>query len=168
MKTLCLVALTAAFAAALQARPARVAAPIAAQNDRGDLPEGEGRDTVVRRCVTSCHPATALTRARHTRDQWRSFIGLMRYKGKGVTLTDEDFKTVLTYLHRHFGSANVNGEPAEDLEAALDIPAGTAAAIVKYRDDHGEFRSLEDLAGVPGLTREAVESRKNRIVFKPW
>ena len=95
MKTLCLVALTAAFAAALQARPARVAAPIAAQNDRGDLPEGEGRDTVVRRCVTSCHPATALTRARHTRDQWRSFIGLMRYKGKGVTLTDEDFKTVL-------------------------------------------------------------------------
>jgi hypothetical protein len=139
----------------------------APQNTTGELPEGDGRDRVVALCVTSCHPATALTRARRSRAQWRAFISLMRYKGDGVVLSDEDFKTVHTYLLRHFGVVNVNTDPKEDVQLVLDIPEGTAAGIVDYRTQHGAFATLDDLAKVPGLDAGDVDGKKARIVLKP-
>jgi helix-hairpin-helix protein len=148
--------------------PVLIGMAAAPQNDRGELPDGDGRDIVVQRCTTSCHPATALTRERRTRDQWRGFIGLMRYKGAGVVLSDEELRMVLGYLQRHFGKVNVNGDPKEDLQVVLDIPIDAAAAVLAYRAGHGDFQSLDDLARVPGLTPEILEARKNRILFKPW
>jgi helix-hairpin-helix protein len=148
---------------------AAIAAPAAApQNDRGELPEGEGRDTVLRLCVTSCHPATALTRARQTRDAWRALINSMRYKGDGMTLSPDEFRTVQTYLLRHFGRVDVNGAPKEDLELILDVAPDVAAAIAAFRKANGAFRTLDDLAQVPGLDPEQVGARKDRILFKPF
>jgi len=71
----------------------------------------------------------------------------------------------VTYLTRHFGRVNVNRASPEDLEAALDLPPTTAAAIVAYRTQNGQFHSLGDLERVPGLDLQQIQERRARIIF---
>ena len=48
-------------------------------------------------------------------------------------------------------SVNINTADAQTLAAALDgVGASRAKAIVEYRDSHGPFRSVDDLAQVKG------------------
>ncbi len=39
----------------------------------------------------------------------------------------------------------------------LFVGKTVAAAIIKHRDEHGDFESIDDLRGVPGMTEEAME-----------
>ena len=60
---------------------------------------------------------------------------------------------------------NVNRAVAPELESELEISAAEAAAIVKYRQAHGNFRDFSDLRKVPGLDIKKIEPIKERIVF---
>jgi len=59
----------------------------------------------------------------------------------------------------------VNTATAKELEAALDVGAGVADAIVAFRADKGAFKSLEDVMKVPGLDAAKVEAVKGRLVY---
>ena len=98
------------------------------------------------------------------KEVWQSLADDMR--SRGADGTDEEFKTVVTYLTKYFGPAvNVNTAAATEMEAQLEITGPEAAAIVKYRTDKGNFKVFADLSKVPSLDMTKLEPLKKRIKF---
>ncbi|MDQ2702988.1 MAG: helix-hairpin-helix domain-containing protein [Pseudomonadota bacterium] len=71
-----------------------------------------------------------------------------------------------------FGSANaadrvnINTADAAAIDAALvNIGRAKAEAIVAYRDEHGAFKSAEQLAQVKGIGLKTVEKNRDRLEF---
>jgi competence ComEA-like helix-hairpin-helix protein len=60
----------------------------------------------------------------------------------------------------------VNSAPAEELAAVLGIELRVAQAIVTYRGSNGRFKDGEDLAKVPGLTREILVAQTAALQFE--
>ncbi len=59
---------------------------------------------------------------------------------------------------------NINQASADTLDLALDgIGAKKAQAIVDYRELHGPFASVEDLANVKGIGAGTLERNLGRI-----
>lgn len=64
-------------------------------------------------------------------------------------------------------SVNINTADAQTLAAALDgVGASRAKAIVEYRDSHGPFRSVDDLAQVKGIGERVVDANRTRLTVK--
>jgi competence protein ComEA len=147
--------------------PAAVAAfllslpvPSAAQEP---LPDGPGKDLVVRLCA-ACHQLSTVTARRRGLDDWRLTIEGMA--SRGAEGTDEELAIVLRYLARSFGVVNVNAAPAKELEAVLPLSSDEAAAVVRYRDERGKFTDLDSLKNVPALQGKQVDEWKERITFR--
>lgn len=63
-------------------------------------------------------------------------------------------------------SVNINQADAEQLSSRLKgVGAAKARAIVKYRQQHGDFSSLEDLLAVRGIGSKLLADNKDRIKF---
>jgi len=60
---------------------------------------------------------------------------------------------------------NTNKAPSAEIASVLEITAAQADAIVKYRTDHGDFKTLDDVKKVPGLASANLDMKKDRIVF---
>ena len=67
---------------------------------RCQLPEGKGKDTVVRLCA-DCHAARVVSTARKTPDEWLQTVETMA--DKGINASDDDFNTVVEYLAANLG-----------------------------------------------------------------
>lgn len=64
------------------------------------------------------------------------------------------------------GPVDVNTASAEQLSEALNgIGPSKAAAIVAHREQHGPFRSHQDLARVKGIGESLVQKNKDLIRF---
>lgn len=64
------------------------------------------------------------------------------------------------------GPVNVNTATAATLAAELKgVGEKTAKAIVEYRETHGPFRTLDDLAKVKGVGSKVLENNKDDIRF---
>jgi competence protein ComEA len=135
-------------------------APASAQI--GELPPGEGRDTVLQFC-SDCHGVDNIAAQRRSRLEWRSVVEDMAARGSSATA--EDLDLIITYIVANFGRANVNRAPAADLVEIVGLSATEASAVVEFRMRNGDYRSLDDLKKVPGLAGATVEARKDRIVF---
>ena len=62
------------------------------------------------------------------------------------------------------GPVNVNTADASTLAAELaGVGEKTAAAIVAYRDEHGPFKSIEDLKNVKGIGDKIIENNRENI-----
>lgn len=130
------------------------------------LPDGPGKDVVVRVCG-ACHEPIRAASVRLTRDGWAETIEKM--KGRGARISDAEFEVSLDYLATHFlGEAerpiNVNSAPAIDLESVAGLLRREAAAVIEYREAHGPFKTLDDLKKVPGLDFSKIDSRRDRLV----
>jgi len=130
------------------------------------LPDAPGKDVTVKACGT-CHEPRRAASVRLTREGWAAVIESMR--ARGARVSDEEFPVVLGYLATNFaGEApqplNLNRATQIDLEAAGGLLRREAAAVIRYRDEHGPFKSLEDLRNVPGLDYTKIERRKDAIV----
>ena len=130
------------------------------------LPDAPGKDVMVKAC-TPCHEARRAASVRLTREGWAAVIESMR--ARGARVSDEEFPVVLDYLATNFaGEAlqplNLNRATQIDLEAAGGLLRREAAAVIRYRDEHGPFKSLEDLRNVPGLDYAKIERRKDAMV----
>ena len=80
------------------------------------LPDGPGKDVVVRVC-TSCHEASQITYKPRTPEGWEYMIG--RMMDAGAELTGEEQAAVQAYLVKNFG--------VTDAPAPGPAPAGGAA-----------------------------------------
>ena len=110
----------------------------------------------------ACHPASAVNGLR-TKPEWRETVEHMISIGaKG---TDEQFERVMRVLERTLTKVNVNTATAEEIAPVLDVSDATAQTIVRYRTEHGNFKTITDLKKVPGLDTTKVETRRDRIIF---
>jgi competence protein ComEA len=130
------------------------------------LPDGPGKDVTVRACGP-CHEPRRAASVRLTRDGWAAVIENMQKRGAKVS--DEEFPVILDYLATHYlGEAvqplNLNTASQIDLEAAGGLLRSEAAAVIRYREQHGRFKSLDDLKKVPGLDFRKIENRRDAIV----
>ncbi|HEV2200464.1 MAG TPA: cytochrome c [Bryobacteraceae bacterium] len=78
-----------------------VAAPRAMAQD---LPDGPGKDVVVKIC-TSCHDADNFTSKKHTKAEWKEVVDTMI--AYGAEVSDDQVEVITTYLAKNFGKAAV-------------------------------------------------------------
>ena len=62
---------------------------------------------------------------------------------------------------------NVNTATASQLCSLKGIGEKKAAAIIQYRDEHGDFTSVDQLLNVPGIGEKLLESFRDRITTGP-
>lgn len=165
IRTLLFIAMCSSIVATVAARQEGAApAPPAASGE--GLPDGPGKDVVVRVC-SICHEPIRAASVRLTRDGWADTIEDM--KRRGAKGSDQDFAIVLDYLSTYFlGEApkplNVNTAVQIDLESVAGLLRREAAAVVEYREKNGPFKTLDDMKKVPGLDFSKIDSRRDRLV----
>ena len=140
--------------------------PSQSSSGASGLPDGPGRDVVVRACG-ACHEPIRAASVRLTRDGWADTIQAM--KARGAKMTDEEFNAILDYMAAHFlGEAakplNVNTAEAIDLESVAGLLRREAKAVIDYRNEHGSFKTLDDMKNVPGLDFSKIDSRRDYLV----
>jgi competence ComEA-like helix-hairpin-helix protein len=131
------------------------------------LPDGPGKDTVVKVCGT-CHEPNRAAAQRLTREGWEQTVADMRWRGaKG---TDEEFATVIEYLVTNFlGEAparlNMNRATSVELESVVLLLRKEASVLIACRDKTGGFKSADDIKKCPGVDMKKIEAAKDRITF---
>ena len=131
------------------------------------LPDGPGKDAVVKVCGT-CHEPIRAAAMRLTREGWEQTVADMRWRGaKG---TDEEFTAVIEYLVANFlGEApaklNMNRATQIELESVVSLLRKEAAAVIAYRDKVGGFKSIDDMKKIPGVDFKKIQAAKDRISF---
>jgi competence protein ComEA len=131
-----------------------------AQTD--DLPEGKGKAVLQRACV-ECHEVNVATRNRYTEAGWRQMVDTM--KGRGAELTDPETADVIVYLTKNFGKANINKATATQLEEQLGLTEAEAQAIISYRQQNGDIKTLDQLKAIPGLSPDKLQAKAAEIAF---
>ena len=134
---------------------------------KADLPEGYGKAATVRVCG-SCHSPERATSLHQTRQGWEETVTKMAKLG--AQGTEDDFDAILLYLSKSFGPEvpgplNINKATSVDLETTLLLRRSQARAILQYRAQNGDFKSIDDLRNVPGLDFAKIEAKKGRLVF---
>jgi competence protein ComEA len=134
---------------------------------RADLPAGAGKDETLKYCAT-CHSGEQAVSLRQGPQEWAGTIEKM--VGMGAKVPDASYDAILGYLTAHFGAdaplpIKVNKASAVDLESLLLLKRSEAAAMIQYRTEHGDFKSIADLRKVQGLDFKKIEAKKDLLVF---
>jgi competence ComEA-like helix-hairpin-helix protein len=131
-----------------------------------DLPDGPGKKLVEQVC-SGCHGVESVTSQRANLDGWTSIIEYM--VSRGATASPAEIRTMADYLAKNFGTepakVNVNKATAKEIETGIELTATEAEAIVKYRQDHGDFKDWEALTKVSGVDAKKLEAKKDRVSF---
>jgi competence protein ComEA len=135
----------------------------AAWTQSDGLPEGKGKAVLLRACV-ECHEVEVATRNRYTEAGWRKMVDTM--VGRGAELSDPEIADVTAYLSKYFGQANVNKAAPAQLEEALGLTEKEAQAIVSYREQNGDIKSLDQLKSVPGVSPDKIQAKAAEIAFR--
>lgn len=129
------------------------------------LPDGPGKDVFESVC-SLCHAPTAPMGKQWTKAQWETKVIEMLQEEPDVTAQERE--AIVEYLSANFkpgGKVYINKAGARDLETALKLSTTEAEAIVQYRKEKGDFKSLEDLKKVPGFDVAKIEGERNRLEF---
>jgi competence protein ComEA len=110
----------------------------------------------------ACHTSSMVSDIR-TEPEWKDTVEHM--VSLGADGSTEQMNAVMRVLLRTLTRVNVNTAPAAQLPLVLGISNATAQALVKYRDEHGKFKTLADLKKVPGIDPAKLEARKDRVAF---
>jgi len=74
-------------------------APAPAVRAADDLPDGAGKDVVLKVC-TACHGVSEFTARRNTRAEWDEEVDKMA--ARGAKASDEEFEAIVNYLTKNF------------------------------------------------------------------
>ncbi|HLK66834.1 MAG TPA: helix-hairpin-helix domain-containing protein [Bryobacteraceae bacterium] len=132
------------------------------------LPDGPGKAETEKIC-SQCHELERSISLRQDRDGWQATMNKM--VGLGAKGTDKEFQAVVDYLAKNYPGEgipkiDVNQAEAIDFESGLSLKRSEAAAIIRYRKEHGDFKSIADLKKVPGIDAAKIEAKKDRLLFK--
>ena len=163
------LAAVAALSAATSAQApmaARTLTPAEIAELAKTMPEGPNRELTVRVCA-GCHEPQRAASIRLTREGWQEVVAKM--VGLGAKGTDEELAKVIDYLAENYkGEAarpiNMNTASAVDLEAVAGLLRKEAALWIKYRNDEGPCKSIDDLKKVPGFPFKKVDTKRDRLV----
>jgi competence ComEA-like helix-hairpin-helix protein len=137
-------------------------APVAKENHSDGLSEVKGKAAFQRACV-ECHQIEVATRSRYTEAGWRRMVDTM--VERGAELSEPEIADVTAYLSKNFGKVNVNTATAAQLEDALGLTEKEAQAIVSYREQNGDIKSLDQLKSVPGVSPDKIQAKAEAIAF---
>ena len=129
------------------------------------IPPGPGRETVVKVCG-ECHPADNFRSKRFDRDGWTEQVNNMMEQGAKANDAEQDI--IIGYLTAVFGPNSkiyMNTAAFAEARAVLGLTLAETTALVEYRKEHGDFKSWQDVAKVPGLDSAKVEAKKDLMVF---
>jgi len=151
---------------------------LAISSSGSSLPPGNGK-AIVRRACAGCHALKVVTSKRASKQQWSMLVNQM--VSRGADLEDEEIEVVVDYLSKNFSldkkpagaakpavssrTVNVNTATAAQLAAVLGLSSKQAASILSYREKNGNFKDWRDLAKVPGIEVQKIESKKDRLLF---
>jgi competence protein ComEA len=127
-----------------------------------DLVAGKGKDVVESVCG-ACHGTDLVSSRRATRQGWSYIVDDM--VSRGASASNEQIAAINEYLAKNYGQVNVNKGPSDEIASVLEITPAQADAIVKYRTDHGDFKTVDDLKKVPGLEAAGLDKKKDRVVY---
>jgi competence protein ComEA len=154
-----------AQAAPQASTPTAAAAPVQAPDE---WPNSPGKDKFLATC-SMCHTPENVLGHNLDSDGWTDI--LQKMIGYGAQGSDEDFGQILTYLTTNFGpipaKVNVNTATAMNFRNWLGMRETLAEAIVAYRAQHGDFKSLDDLKSVPGADAKYLDSIKDELTYDP-
>ena len=128
-----------------------------------DLPDGKGK-AVVEEVCGACHGVDLLASRRATKEGWSYIVDDM--VARGASATNEQVQQINEYLAKNFGQVNANKSPATEIASVLEITPAQAEAIVKYRGEHGDFKTFDDLKKVPELASAKLDAKKDRVTFQ--
>ncbi len=134
-----------------------------AATSQNDLPDGRGKDSFVRACA-GCHELDTATSSRFTQSGWQQTVDDM--VGRGADLNESQAADVVAYLTKNFGKVNVNKASAAQLHEGLGLSEKDAQAIVAYRENHGDFKTLDQVKGVPGVDVAQLQKKAGDIAFR--
>jgi competence protein ComEA len=131
------------------------------------LPDGPGRAELEKIC-RGCHELARSISKLQDRDGWHQTM--TRMVAFGMKSTDREYAAVLDYLAKYYPAeevprVNVNKATAIEMEAGLSLKRSEARAVLAWRAQHGEFKSLDDLKKVPLLDPTKIDAKKDRITF---
>src|SRR5271170_3909775 len=132
------------------------------------MPEGVGK-AIVQRACSACHAVTVVTSKHASQKEWDQVVNQML--SRGADLTDDEVDTVIEYLAKNYGPldqkatpstdasssdtaappptdptpVNVNKANAQELESSLGLEKPEAEALVKYREQNGNFKTWHDV-----------------------
>ena len=132
----------------------------AAMQDR--FPEGPGKAELVKVC-SGCHEPENVFAYPKTAGEWSGTLANMAQLG--AEATPQEWRLIEQYLDAQLALIRINEAAAEELQRTLDVPETVAQATVKYRQEHGTFKSMDDVKKVPGLEAAKVDARKDRFIF---
>jgi competence protein ComEA len=127
-----------------------------------DLPEGKGKDVVEQVCG-ACHGTDLVSARRATKQGWSYIVDDM--VSRGASASNEQIQSINEYLAKNFGQVNVNKAPSTEIASVLEITSAQADAIIKYRMDHGDFKTMDDIKKVEGLESAKLDTKKDRVVY---
>jgi competence protein ComEA len=148
-------------------------APAYAQKESSDAQDKK----LLQNVCGTCHKIEMVTSRHATKEEWHATVEAM--VAKGADASDDEFNQIIDYLAKNYGPVNgasqgssqstakfnVNKATADQLASFLQVPGPEAAAIVRYRESNGKFKSLQDFAKIPGIDGKKVEAKKDQIVF---
>jgi competence protein ComEA len=126
------------------------------------FPDGPGKADVMKVC-SGCHDAEIILANLKTPGEWNETLQNMA--AQGAEATPEQWKLIEQYIDVHFAMVMVNKAPADEIQLALDVTPEAAAALVKYRQDKGPFKTIDEVKKVPGIDAAKVDAATSRLVF---
>ena len=131
------------------------------------LPDGPGKAETEKVCK-GCHEVARSVSLRQDREAWSATIQKM--VNLGAKGTQKELTAVFDYLVKNFPAEDaprlkVNEATAIDFESRLSLRRSQAAALIRYRNEIGGFKSIEDLKKAPGIDAAAIDAVKDRLAF---
>jgi competence ComEA-like helix-hairpin-helix protein len=132
------------------------------------LPDGPGKEETRKLCA-QCHELDKSFSLHQDPVGWQRTVEKM--VAFGMKGTEKEISAVLEYLVRNYPAddvprINVNKAAAIEFESGLSLRRSQAAAIIRYREKHGPFKSVKDLKKVPGVDVAKIEAKKDRLIFE--
>lgn len=100
---------------------------------------------------------------RQTADQWDFVVSEM--VSRGAQGTPDQLELIRRYLKWSWGAVWINRATADDLAQVVGLSPEDAAAVVAWREEHGDFTDLESLKEVPGVDPAVIDAQADAIMF---
>jgi competence protein ComEA len=126
------------------------------------FPEGPGKAELIKVCG-GCHEAETVFAHPQTAGEWAETLARMAQLGADGT--QDDYRAIEQYLDSQLALIPINKAAADEIQRTVDIPQAVAQAVVTYRRENGNFKSIDDLKKVPGLDAAKLEARSDRLIF---
>ena len=153
----------ALLCASLATGPALLAVEAPAKAGPATAAASDPEALAFRKVCGGCHSVSMFDSEPRGRAEWMETLKVMFERGAGGT--DEEIDDVVRYLDANLTKLNVNAADADEIGSVLDVPDVVSAAIVARRKELGRFKSLAEIAAVPGVDARRLEHRRPRISF---